>query len=365
MNSPDIWIRLCAAPGLGAVKVAKLVAKVGAKQLAAADQSELATYGLSTTQTKVVSDHNHPSVVSALEWQQASTEHHIITLDSVHYPPLLAQAPAAPPVLYVKGDLDTLKQPQIAIVGSRNASPDGLDNAYHFAHHLAKSGFTITSGLALGIDGRAHKGALDAQGTTVAALGCGLNRLYPAKHKRLSQQVAENGALVSELPPDTPPRADFFPRRNRIISGLSAGVLVIEAAQKSGSLITARYALEQGREVFALPGSIHNPNARGCNDLIRDGASLIQCSQQLLEEVESLVTWSISQQTSIFEVEDDVQELPFPQLMANVGFEPTPVDILAQRTHIPVHEVMMQLLELELDGHVAAVPGGYIRKGRG
>ena len=231
----------------------------------------------------------------------------------------------------------------------------------------------LTESLALGkifgIDGHAHDGALLGGGETVAVLGSGLQHLYPARHRKLAERIREQGALVSEFRPDAKPRAEHFPRRNRIISGLSVGVLVVEAAEKSGSLITARYAAEQGRDVFALPGSIHSPTSRGGNQLIKNGACLVQSAKDVLDEIENLVNWSVSQspypQPALFTQNDSREELPFAELLANVGNEATPVDILANRTNIPVHEVMMQLLELELSGHVVAVTGGYIRKGRG
>ena len=224
--------------------------------------------------------------------------------------------------------------------------------------------------MALGIDSFAHDGALKGGGKTVAVLGSGLEQVYPSRHKALSQRIVEQGgALVSEFLPQAKARSNHFPRRNRIISGLSTGVLVVEAAERSGSLITARYAAEQGRDVFAVPGSIHNPNNRGGNQLIKSGACLVQKTQDVLNEIEILVNWSINNNKSVkavlFEQNDAREELPFPELLANVGIEATPVDILADRTNIPVHEVMMQLLELELLGHVVAVSGGYIRKGRG
>jgi DNA processing protein len=271
-----------------------------------------------------------------------------------------------PPVLFVEGNAELLSDPQIAIVGSRNASIDGLRTAREFAADLAKKGLAITSGLALGVDGHAHDGALSVEGDTIAVLGSGLQHIYPARHRKLAQKIVQKGGtLVSEFRPSARPRSEHFPRRNRIISGLSLGVLVVEAAEKSGSLITARYANEQGREVFAIPGAIQSPSARGCNQLIKQGACLVQCSADILQEVDSLLTWSVNMQKDMFEQQGENEQLPFPELLANVGVEATPVDILAQRTNIPVHEIMMQLLELELQGHVAAVSGGYIRTRRG
>ncbi|GLT20249.1 DNA protecting protein DprA [Vibrio zhanjiangensis] len=292
-----------------------------------------------------------------------------MTLNDAGYPALLKQTDSAPPVIFVEGKRDCLLKPQLAVVGSRSANIDGLNLARDFAGQLSKHSLVITSGMALGIDGYAHDGVLLAGGETVAVLGCGLKNVYPARHQELAQRIATQGALVSEFHPSMKPKAENFPRRNRVISGLSLGVLVVEAAEKSGSLITARYALEQGREVFAIPGSIHNHNARGCNLLIKQGACLVQQVSDIIDEIESLIRWSdfcSSEATNeAFEQIDCKEELPFPQLLANVGSKAIPVDILASRTNIPVQDVMMQLLELELLGHVVAVSGGYIRKGRG
>ncbi len=245
--------------------------------------------------------------------------------------------------------------PQLAIVGSRHASPDGLSLAHAFAKELASHEAVVTSGLALGIDGRAHRGALDGGGVTVAVLGSGLERVYPAAHRKLAEEIKEKGALVSELWPWSPPKPAFFPRRNRIISGLSVGVLVVEAALKSGSLITARLALEQGRDVFALPGSIHNPHAKGSNGLIKQGAYLVESVEEILSQVGTLAGCAINHQLDMAPAQVLQEQLPFPELLANVGNEARCVDVLAEICDEPVHEIMMQLLELELQGLVSAV----------
>ncbi len=357
------WLVLSNTPKIGAVALGRLLALDSAVNIVRSDQERLMALGLTTQQISHIGQSSHAQVEASLEWQQQDG-HHIVTLLDDAYPSLLKQVPSPPTVLFVKGNVEPLSQPQIAMVGSRNASVDGLRHATSFAKALAESGLIVTSGLALGIDGHAHDGALQA-GKTIAVLGSGLECIYPARHKKLASRIAEQGALVSEFQPDTKPHPTHFPRRNRIISGLSVGVFVVEAAQRSGSLITARYAAEQGRDVFALPSSIDAPNSNGGNSLIKSGACLVLTPQDIIEEVETLVSWSLSQQTTIFTSEAEQEALPFPELMANVGQQATPVDILAERTHIPVHEVMVQLLELELSGHVVAVPGGYIRKGRG
>ncbi|UMM03057.1 DNA-processing protein DprA [Vibrio campbellii] len=358
------WLKLSCLPGIGGVKMNKLLSKDTPSNIVQYSTEQLQLLGFTAKQLQAWSQVDK-EVDACLTWVAASSHHHILTLADALYPPLLKQTVAPPPLLFVKGEASCLSQPQIAMVGSRNASVDGLQHARSFASDLVQHDLIVTSGLALGIDGHAHDGALLAGGKTIAVLGSGLEQVYPARHRGLGQRVAENGALVSEFRPDAKPRAENFPRRNRIISGLSLGVLVVEAAEKSGSLITARYALEQGREVFALPASINAPNASGGNQLIQNGACLVQNTQEVLNEIQSLLDWSINQSLDLFSAPIDEEELPFPQLLANVGNEATPVDILASRTNIPVQEVMMQLLELELSGHVVAVSGGYIRKGRG
>lgn len=229
------------------------------------------------------------AVEQALAWA-GLPGNSILTLVDTAYPHRLRHIPAPPPVLYVKGQARLLNHPQIGIVGSRHPSAEGLRNAYGFAKQLSASGIVVTSGLALGIDGASHEGALAGPGPTIAVLGSGLNQIYPKRHCSLANKITSNGALVSELPIYASPQKEFFPRRNRIISGLSVGVLVVEAAKKSGSLITANYAIEQGREVFALPGSIHNPLAKGCHELIRQGAMCVDEAQQMLEALSPLLT---------------------------------------------------------------------------
>ena len=359
------WLTLSFTPYLGSKKLIKLTSIDSAENIVGYSARQLELFGFNSKQIKHIKQDAKKRVDNCLAWKESHKSNHIITPFCSEYPPLLKEIAASPPVLFIKGNVELLPLPQIAIVGSRNATIDGLATAKIFAKDLVKQGLIITSGLAAGVDGYAHNGALSVNGQTIAVLGSGLECIYPAKHRNLASEVIEKGALVSEFWPDAKPRAEHFPRRNRIISGLSLGVLIVEAALKSGSLITAKYALEQNREVFVIPGAIQSPNSRGGNSLIQQGASLIQSSQEILAEIESLLAWSVNQQRELFETEEVNEQLPFPQLLANVGVEATPVDILAQRTNIPVHEVMMQLLELELQGHVAAVSGGYIRTRRG
>ncbi|MGF1803634.1 DNA-processing protein DprA [Aliivibrio sifiae] len=359
------WLTLCFCPRVGGKVMTRLRAIDSPENILNYNTDQLTALGLSSTQIRYLQCSQHKDVNKCLEWQEKSDTHTILPLSSPIYPKLLSEISAPPPILFIKGDPLTLSEPQVAIVGSRNASLEGLDCAKQFAHSIVQHNYVVTSGLALGVDGYAHHGAIEAKGKTIAVLGSGLDNIYPAKHRSLAHRVIENGALVSEFRPDAPPRADNFPRRNRIISGLSTGVLVVEAAERSGSLITARYANEQGREVFALPGSIQNPTAKGSNGLIKAGAKLVSSPEDIFDEIGALTECAISHQPSLFEQEVITEQLPFPEVFATVGSEATPVDIIAERCQMPVHEIMMQLLELELQGFIAAVPGGYIKKRRG
>ncbi|MCW8348228.1 MULTISPECIES: DNA-processing protein DprA [Vibrio] len=363
------WLTLALCPGIGSVTFHKLCAIAAPSTLIDFDELQLRAIGLKEKQIRFIR-HDATNVVQAcLEWQNRPY-HHILLSINPHYPALLKETKGYPPILFVIGHPQVLSAPQIAMVGSRNATIEGLETASSYAHTFSEQGFVVTSGLALGVDGHAHQGALNAGGKTVAVLGSGLEHIYPHRHKGLASRIQEQGALISEHPPYSKPRPEFFPRRNRIISGLAAGVVVVEATEKSGSLITARYAAEQGRDVFAIPGSIRHPFHNGCHSLIKNGACLVQSPKDVLDEIESLTNWSKDHQPSFFDSPperqvSDKEALPYPELLANVGIEPTPVDILAQKTHIPVHEVMQQLLELELLGHIVAVTGGYILSGRG
>ncbi|MBB1313201.1 MULTISPECIES: DNA-processing protein DprA [Aliivibrio] len=359
------WLTLCFCPRIGGKVMSRLLAIDSVENIVKYDKDKLQSIGLSCAQIAYIQAVNHEEVDKCLLWEDGDSLNTILTLSDPRYPKLLSEISAPPPVLFVKGDVLALSEPQVAIVGSRNASLEGLECAKQFAASIVQHNYVVTSGLALGVDGYAHHGAIEAKGQTIAVLGSGLNKVYPAKHRTLADRVIHNGALVSEFRPDSPPRADNFPRRNRIISGLSTGVLVVEAAERSGSLITARYANEQGREVFALPGSIHNPTAQGSNSLIKAGAKLVSSPEDIFEEIGALTYCAISHQPSLFEQEVVTEQLPFPKVFATVGIEATPVDIIAERCQTPVYEIMMQLLELELQGFITAVPGGYIKKRRG
>jgi DNA processing protein len=276
---------------------------------------------------------------------------HLLMWDDPGYPALLAETSAAPPLLFIAGDPAILEKPQLAIVGSRRASRPGLDTAAAFSRSLAKAGFVITSGLAAGVDGAAHQAALDVGGQTIGVLGTGIQKLYPQRHKALAAQMAASGsAVVSEFPLDAGPVAANFPRRNRIISGLSLGVLVVEASLASGSLITARLANEQGREVYAIPGSIHHPGAKGCHQLIRDGAQLVETVEHILEPLRG---W---QRVS----------LPGPQpdhpLLALLHAAPQSSEALVRSSAWPLPKVLQALTELELEGRVVNEAGRWFAR---
>ncbi len=279
----------------------------------------------------------------------------------------MREIPDPPPLLFVHGDPEVLRTPQLAMVGSRNPSMPGGETARDFAYHLAASGLSITSGLAIGIDGASHSGALDAGGITIAVTGTGLDRVYPASQHDLAHRIAEHGALVSEFPPQTQVRPGNFPRRNRIISGLCLGTLVVEAAHKSGSLITARLASEQGREVFAIPGSIHNPLARGCHRLIRQGAKLVETSGDILEELAPLLRDLKPPQADHKESACRQHQLDpeYQLLLKCMGFDPAQIDLLIERSGLTAEVVSSMLILLELEGHVSSAPGGiYCRTGK-
>ena len=296
-------------------------------------------------------------------WLTSSTGHHLLTALDVSYPARLKEIARFPPVLYIQGDPAVLNTPQLAVVGSRNSSHAGRYWCDWFTQHLALSGLTITSGLARGIDGVAHQATLNVGGKTVAVSGCGLQHLYPKSHLRLAGEIIEQGgAIISEFPLATLPHPHNFPRRNRIISGLSLGVLVVEASLKSGSLVTARCALEQNRNIYALPGALGNPSGEGVNWLIQQGALLVAHPNNILEDLASVLNWLPDTQTDqIYSDDSDDAPLPFADVLANVGDDVTPVDVVAERAGQPVPVISAQLLELELAGWIAAVPGGYVR----
>lgn len=352
---------LARTPSLTADHVRALVGAAGSLEQAMASRLRSLKVDLPASARAFLMAPDEASVESDLRWAQA-TGAHVIPCTSAKYPPLLAQISGAPPVLYVLGDPEVLLMPQLAMVGARNPTSGGRATAKEFAAFFARSGLTITSGLAMGIDAASHEGALQVDGLTVAICAGGLDRIYPRENIGLAERIREHGALVSEFPPHVEPRRGHFPKRNRIISGLSLGTLVVEAARDSGSLITARHALEQGREVFAIPGSIHNPMARGCHKLIREGAKLVESAHDVIPDLPiSLHTQALAP------VESAPPQGPgkavaldkeYEILLDALGFEPTGIDALAERTGLPGESVASMLLILELEGRVAPHPGG-------
>ncbi len=279
----------------------------------------------------------------------------VVTYNDSLYPALLKQIADPPPMLFVRGNAELLSKPQLAIVGSRNPSAIGMETASAFAKTLSRHGFVITSGLALGIDAASHQGALAAKGYTIAVAGTGLDRVYPARHLQLATEIVNTGAMVSEFPPGTLAKANHFPRRNRIISGLCQGLLVVEAAKSSGSLITARMALEQNREVFAIPGSIHNPLARGCNALIREGAKLVETAQDILEEFNQYFQEDKTHPENVIETTLDLE---LQTLLNRIMYSPTAIDKLVEETGNQVEAISSMLLILELQGYIESNAGG-------
>jgi len=341
-------------PGFGCRSFLKTLDSHTPQQLFSESSGGLAALGLKDSVVQAIRNPDWTTVEQDLRWLE-QPGHLAVTLADSCYPPQLKEIADPPPLLFIRGNPDILALPQIAIVGSRNPSNLGVDTAAEFAKALAREGFVITSGLALGIDAAGHKGALQVQGYTIAVAGTGLDRVYPARHRALATEIVNHGAMISEFPPGTGAKADHFPRRNRIISGLCVGLLVVEAAKQSGSLITARMALEQNREVFAIPGSIHNPLARGCNALIREGAKLVETARDILEE---LNLYNHKDEDIFTELRQTTLDLEQQTLLNLIMFSPTSVDSLVENTGLPVEVISSMLLVLELQGYVESVSGG-------
>lgn len=304
-----------------------------------------------------------PLISKALTWSESCDLNHIIPITHSDYPALLKEIHDPPPLLFVRGNLAAIGLPQLAIVGSRKASSSGIRIAYEFASYLSQRGLTINSGLALGIDAAAHQAAVNVKLPTVAVLGTGADKIYPARNRSLgSEIIRQGGAWVSEFFPETPPLASHFPRRNRIISGMSVGVLVVEAAPKSGSLITARVAIEQGREVFAIPGGLNNPMSRGCNQLIKSGASLVESADDIVSELGALLgVMAPEPKQPIGRSGDLVLSELERHLLDQMGYDPISVDTLCERTGSDIAVLSVSLVELELKGVIEQSFGGYIR----
>ena len=363
------WLRLMRTPGLGPVGLSRLLALIpDPRAVVTATPAQLRSAGADPELAKAIATVDEAEIERDLAWLE-SPGHHFVARDDARYPPRLRALPDAPAGLFVVGDPELLAFPQLAVVGSRHPTPGGRELAQDFSRTLAGHGLVITSGLALGIDGAAHEGAL-AAGATVAVCGTGLDRVYPARHHGLARRIAEQGALVSEHPPGTGARPGHFPRRNRIIAGLALGVLVVEAARQSGSLITARLAMEYGREVFAIPGSIHNPLARGCHRLIREGAKLVESAADVLEELAAQI-----ELPAIADRHEDGHEAETAdgsppaaddperaRLLQAMGFDPVSIDRIVARSGLTAEAVSSMLLIMELEGQVSSLPGGRYQR---
>lgn len=328
-----------------------------------AGEAKLQKAGVTPAAAERLAKPDMTAIEKALQWLD-EPQHHIVHYASPDYPALLRQIADAPALIYVNGNPDSLHLPALAIVGSRNPTRGGVQNAHDFAAHLGQAGFTILSGLAQGIDAAAHKGALDADATTVAFLGHGIDRIYPAENRELAHRIAASGALISEYPLGSSPRREHFPERNRLISGCSLGTLVVEAAKRSGSLITARLASEQGREVFAIPGSIHNTLSRGCHQLIRQGAKLVESADDIVSELGPIVEHFSAQ---LMQNESNADAAPYLSedrdddyklLIEALGHDPISADEIAEKSGLTIDQVSSMLLILELEGKIEALHGG-------
>jgi DNA processing protein len=369
----DAWLRLVLTPGVGPRTVRDLLGVFGLPQQVLAAGSAALERAAGPAVARALAGPASAEITAALtattDWLQADGAHHLLTLADTAYPPALLALTDPPPVLFAHGNLDLLARPALAIVGARSCTAQGAATAEDFAHRLAASGLTIVSGLALGIDAAAHRGALRAHAdgapdSTIAFLGTGIDVVYPRSHAALTAQIARAGVLLSELPLGTPALAHHFPRRNRLIAALGRGVLVVEAALRSGSLITARLGAEMGRDVFAIPGSIHSPLARGCHRLIRDGAKLVESAQDVLEEL----AWPTVRATGgDAALATEATAAPAPAgphaaLLAALGHDPVDLDTLAARTGQPTGALTAALLELELAQHVERLGGNRYQR---
>ncbi|MCK5810642.1 MAG: DNA-processing protein DprA [Cocleimonas sp.] len=370
------WVTLWRVSGVGCAHYKTLLdAFQTPENVLNANSEQLKKTGISEKLIKNIGAQTLSSADPDMQWLQASDQHHLITFEDPRYPQRLKEIPASPPLLYVHGNPDLLNDPQLAIVGSRNPTQGGQNNTYEFSKYLAATGLCITSGMALGVDGLAHKGALDVDGITIAVIATGIDRVYPARHRDLAHRIVAKGAIITELPIGVSPLARNFPRRNRLISGMSLGTLVVEAAVKSGSLISARYASEQGREVFAIPGSIHNPLARGCHQLIRQGAKLIETAEHILEELapqlkQCLLNASeanLDNEIAPAENNSNIDDSPLADadqwlVLETMGYDPISIDQLVIQTGLTAEVLSSILLLLELNGFIAASGrGNYTR----
>lgn len=358
MDTLTDWLTLCLAPKLSPNRIQKLLTQFHSpRSILQTPSTVLRKLGLCEATIQALRTPEQAPIRRTLEWLKEEM-HHCVTLTDSDYPPQLATLPSPPPLIYVIGNREILAQTQLAIVGSRRATATGIEISYEFASKLAKQGVVITSGLAIGIDAAAHRACVQQQLPTIAVLGSGLMHIYPHRNRTLAQEISKHGAIVSEFPLSAAPLPKHFPQRNRIISGLSLGTLVIEASQRSGSLITAKFAADQGREVFAIPGSIRNPLSQGCHELIQNGAKLVQSVKDIMTELLLQPTSppDKAQHTNCSSL-DDQHRL----LLECIGFELTSLDQMQNRSGLPVQQILSMLLNLELNGYINATPGGYLR----
>lgn len=346
------WIELSLVPGLGSRRFRSLLSAFGLPaNVLGATRAQLSRAVPESLAAAILERKSEAQVEKALRWAEGHGRS-VLTLADTAYPKQLLEIPDPPPLVYVAGDVALLSSPGLAVVGSRNATPQGLQNARAFSRALSEAGLAIVSGLALGVDSEAHRGGLEGRGATAAVLGTGIDVVYPQRNRALAEEVASRGALVSEFPLGTEPHAGNFPRRNRLISGLARGCLVIEAALDSGSLITARLAVDQGRDVFAIPGSIHSPVSKGCHALIKQGAKLVESAQDVLEELGM----------SARAAPDAPAAGSDGGLLETMGFDPCDIDELCGRSGLPAEAVSAMLLKLELEGKIAGLPGGLYQR---
>jgi DNA processing protein len=359
------WIRLSLVAGVGDETARELLSRCGLPgEIFAQSRTALAALVGHKLASNLLAEPDADAMQRALAWA-AEDNHHVFTLADAGYPQALLRTADPPPLIYVVGRPELLNLPALAIVGSRSATPQGLANAEQFARSFAEAGLCIVSGLALGIDAAAHRGALQGAASTIAVVGTGADIIYPSRNRDLARAIGETGAIISSFALGTPALGANFPRRNRIISGLSLGVLVVEAAMQSGSLITARLAGEQGREVFAIPGSIHSPLAKGCHRLIKQGAKLVESAQDILEELGEFTAYaanpppakSVAPATRAARDDPDADAL-----LLHLGHEVSDIDSLCQRSGLTTARVCAMLLQLELEGSVASLPGGRYQR---
>jgi DNA processing protein len=348
---------LARVPGLSAVRAASLAAELGSAELVVKASAEsLAKFGIKPKVRDFITMYDYSIIEQDLAVLNSS-DTRAVYLGHPDYPKLLAEIYDPPLVIFMRGRFELLSMPQVAIVGSRSSDKMGMQTAFQFARFLSQNGFTITSGIALGIDASAHKGALKGTSGTIAVLGTGLDRIYPSRNKELAYKIAEHGLLVTEFGANIGPLPANFPRRNRIISGLALGTLVVQAAVRSGSLVTARTAMEAGREVFAIPGSIHNPLARGCHHLIKQGVKLVETAEDIVTELGGMLDYSRAEL-----LEDKAQATVQDKFLGQVSYDPMLLDDLARLSGLDIAVINAKILELEVQGLVETLPGGRVQK---